>query len=252
MSKKNLFKSHNVGHIMAYVLAHRPFEFGIVPDGEGFVTYKELLQALHEEPGWGYVKEGNIREVLMGEDRSLFEADTGRIRATDRKWAFDESWNPQLPAKLLYLAIRRKAHSVVMEKGLSPLEGHYYILSPGREMAERIGRRRDPEPVLLEIMAEAAQNEGVVFRRFGDLFLAHEMPMRFIAGPPVPRSVIKARQEKEAKKQEQAAAPQFQPGTFILDIERDPHLPRKDKGRKKRSWKEAARKDRRTMRINPW
>jgi len=237
---------------MTYVLGHRPFEFGLVPDAGGFVTYKELLQALHEEPGWGYVKEGNIREVLMGDDGSLFEADTGRIRAMDRRWTFEDSGKPPLPAKILYLAIRRKAHPVVMEKGLRPLEGHSYILSIDKEMAERIGKRRDPQPVLLEIMAEAIQNEGILFRRFGDLFLAHEIPIRFIAGPPVPKSVIKARQEKEAKKQEPAAATQFQPGTFVLDLERDPHLPRRDKGRKKRSWKEAARKDRRTKRIIPW
>jgi hypothetical protein len=38
----------------------------LVPDTEGFIGYKELLQAIHEEPGWGYVKLGDIREVLMG------------------------------------------------------------------------------------------------------------------------------------------------------------------------------------------
>jgi putative RNA 2'-phosphotransferase len=251
MSKKIQFKSHNISHMMAYVLGHRPFEFGLVPDAEGFVFYKELLQALHEESGWGHVKEGSIREVLMGEDRFLFESNEGRIRAIDRRWAFDEVEKIQLPAKILFLAIRRKAHPVVMEKGLMPIDGTGYILSPDREMAERIGRRRDPQPVLLEIMAEAAQKERIVFQRLGELFLTHEIPVRFIAGPPVSKSVVKARQEKEVKKQTQSVAAQFQPGTFVLDLERDPHIPRKDKGRKKRSWKEAARKDRRTMRTVP-
>jgi putative RNA 2'-phosphotransferase len=251
MSKKNQFKSHDIGHMMAYVLGHRPFEFGLVPDAQGFVSYRELLQALHEEPGWGHVKEGGIREVLMGEDRFLFESDEGRIRAISRRWAFDEAEKVQLPAKILFLAIRRKAHPVVMEKGLLPIDATRYVLSPDREMAERIGRRRDPEPVLLEIMAEAALKERIVFQRLGELFLAHEIPVKFIAGPPVSKSVIKARQEKEVKKPAQPAAAQFQPGTFLLDLERDPHVPRKDKGRKKRSWKEAARKDRRTMRTIP-
>jgi putative RNA 2'-phosphotransferase len=252
MSKKNQFKSHNISHMVAYVLGHRPFEFGLVPDADGFVSLKELLQALHEEPGWGYVKEGGIREVLIGDDRLLFESDAGRIRATDRRWAFDEADNARLPAKILFLAIRGRAHPVVMEEGLKPVEGRGYVLSPDREMAERIGRRRDPQPILLEIRAEAAQEEGIVFQRFGELFLTHEIPVRFIAGPPVPKSVIKARQEKEAKKQTQAVAPRFQPGTFVLDLESDPHAPRKDKGKKKRSWKEAARKARRSLRTVPW
>jgi putative RNA 2'-phosphotransferase len=238
--------------MMAYMLGHCPFEFGLVPDSDGFVSVKELLQAFHEEPGWGHVREGSIREVLMGEARSLFESDDGKIRTIDRRWAFDETELVQLPARILYLGIRRHAHPVVMEKGFMGIEGRSYVLSPDREMAERIGRRRDPNPVLLEIRAEAAHSEGLVIRRFGDLFLMEEIPVRFISGPPVPKSVIKARQEKEDKKQSQPVATQFQPGTFILDLERDPHMPKKDKGRKKRSWKEAARKDRRTMRTVPW
>jgi len=238
--------------MMAYVLGHKPFEFGLLPDAAGFVSIKELLQSLHEEPGWGHVREGSIKEVLMGEARSLFESDAGKIRAMDRRWAFEETASVQLPARILYFGIRRNAHPVVMEKGLVPIEGHRYVLSPDREMAERIGRRRDPNPVLLEIRADAAQKEGIIIRPFGDLFFVQEIPVRFIAGPPVSKSVIKARQEKEDKKQAQPVATQFQPGTFVLDLERDPHLPKKDKGRKKRSWKEAARKDRRTMRTVPW
>lgn len=250
MSKINRLKSNNLSQMLVYILGHRPYEFGLVPDVEGFVTYKYLLRTLHEEPGWGYVRQGNINEVLMGEDRSLFEADAVRIRAMDRRWTFDKKDKAQLPCKILFLGIRRTAHPVIMDKGLRMIEGSDYILSPDQKMAERIGRRRDPQPVLLEIMADAAQKEGLLFHNFGELFLTREIPVRFIAGPPVPKSVIKAREEKAAKKQD--VAPQFQAGTFLLDIERDPHQHRKDKGKKKRSWKEDSRKERRTMRTNPW
>jgi putative RNA 2'-phosphotransferase len=238
--------------MLVYILGHRPFEFGIVPDVEGFVPFKDLLQVFREEPGWGFVREGSINEVLICEDRSLFEADGQRIRATDRRWKFDSEEKTLLPAKILFLSIRRKAHPVIMDKGLRKIDGSTYILSPDRNMAERIGKRRDPQPVLLEIMAEAAQKDGLLFHAFGDLVLTSEIPVRFIAGPPVPKSVIKTREEKENKKQDQGDVSQFKAGTFVLDLERDPHQYRKDKGRKKRSWKEDARKDRRTMRTNPW
>jgi len=238
--------------MLVYILGHRPFEFGLAPDMEGFVTYKDLLQALHEEPGWGYVRQSNINEVIMGEDRQLFEAVEGRIRTVERRWGFIDEEKVELPSKLLFLGIRRTAHPVVMEKGLRQIEGSYYILSPDREMAERIGRRRDPQPVILEIMADTAQREGLLIRRFGELFLAHDMPARFIAGPPVPKSVVKAREEKEVKKKEKEVVPQFQAGTFLLDVEKVPAQYRKDKGRKKRSWKEDARKERKRMRIMPW
>jgi len=241
--------------MLIYMLGHRPYEFGILPDAEGFVTYKELLQSLHEEAGWGYVRQGNINEVLMGEDRLFYESDAGKIRVIDRRWTFNDPGKIQLPSKILYTGIRRKAHPVIMDKGLRIIEGSYYILSPDRNMAERIGRRHDPQPVLLEIMADAAQREGLLLHSFGDLFLTREIPVRFLAGPPVPKSVIKAKEEKaaksrEAKKQEMVS--QFQAGAFVLDAAKDPDKHRRDKGRKKRSWKEDARKERKRMRTIPW
>ena len=51
---------------MVYMLGYRPDEFGLVPDPEGYIPYKNLLQAIHEEPGWGYVRQGHFNEILMG------------------------------------------------------------------------------------------------------------------------------------------------------------------------------------------
>jgi len=252
MSKKDLLKSNKLSYMLVYMLGHRPYEFGLFPDEMGFVIFKDLLQALHEEPGWGYVRQGNINEVLMGEDRGLFETAEGRIRTVERQWAFNREDKAELPSKILFLGIRRKAHPVVMDRGLRMIEGSGYILSPDRAMAERIGKRRDQQPVILEIMADAARTEGFSIRRFGDLFLAEEMPVRFIAGPPVPKSVVRAREEKGAKKKEQEIFPQLNAGTFLFEIDKAPSQYKKDKGKKKRTWKEDARKERKRMRIDPW
>jgi len=240
--------------MLLYILGRKPFEFGLLPDIDGFIRCKDLLQALHEEPGWGYVRQGSINEILIGEDRRFFEESSGKLRAKERLWSFDEEENTDLlPSKILFLGIRRKAHPVVMDKGLRMIEGSDYILTPDREMAERIARRRDPQPVILEIKAEAALREGLEIRRFGNLFLIKEIPARFIAGPPVPKKVIKAREEKEVKKSEQAIVPGFQAGTFLLDLEKTPAQYRRDKGgKKKRTWKEEARRERKRMRTGPW
>ena len=75
MRKKNLIKTKNLSRLMTYIMGYRPYEFGIIPDAEGFFPFKELLRAIHEEPGWGYVRQGHINEVLLGEDRELFQAE---------------------------------------------------------------------------------------------------------------------------------------------------------------------------------
>jgi len=232
------------------MLGHRPYEFGLVPDTDGFVPYKELLQAIHEEPGWHYVRQSHINEVLLGKDRSLFQPEEKRIRALDRQWQMDLDHPSDMLPKILFTPIRRKAHPVVMEKGLKPAEGKNLILAPDMEMILRIGKRRDQKPVLLEIVAASAQSKGVLFYAFGGLFLCPGVPAGFIAGPQVSKEVLESlRVAAEAKKE--AAKPKptaFTPGTFVLDPSKDPDLQRRAKGKKRKGWKEEARKVRRGKR----
>ena len=251
LGKRNhQIKVENLSRLLVYILGHRPDEFGLVPDSDGFVTYKELLQAIHEEPDWHYVRQSHINEVLLGKDRLLFQPGNKRIRALERRWRFDLDKPVQTLPKLLFSPVRRKAHPVVMEKGLRSSQGRYLVLSPDRGMAGRIGRRRDQKPVLLEIMASAAQNKGVWFYPFGKLFLSTKIPDEFIAGPPVPKEILDSRRDAEARKEIiMPKQPYFTPGTFSLDPSRDPDAYRRAKGKKRKGWKEDARKMRRGKRC---
>ena len=210
------------------------------------VQDKELLKAVHEEAGWSYVRRSHINEVLLGKDRALFESGDKSIRVPEKRWHLNLEIPSQTLPKILFVSIRRKAHGAVFEKGLKSNEGTYLVLSQDRDMALRIGKRRDQEPVVLEISAEAAEREGVLFYPFGDLFLSPQIPARFIAGPPVSKKVVEARKEEGGKKVKRIEPhPVSAAGTFPLDISRDPDLYRRAKGKKRKGWKEEARKTRR-------
>ena len=247
MSKSKEIRVNALSRFMIYILGHRPDEFGLVPDRDGFLTLKELLWALHEEPGWSHVRQAHINEVLVGREKPLFQTEGNKIRTVERQWRLnlDEPFN--ILPKILYLAIRRKAHPHVMEKGLALWgDDRYLILSPDPDMAQRMGRRRDHKPVLLEIMASSAQGAGMLFFPFGELFLTREILPRFIAGPPVSKEVIKTRAEE--KDEGEKARPYLGGGTFILDIKRDPESLRRAKGKKQKGWKEEAKKIRKRKR----
>jgi putative RNA 2'-phosphotransferase len=247
MPKRNhQFKVEDLCRLLVYILGRRPYEFGLVPDKKGIVSYKELLQAIHEEPGWGYVRRSHINEVLLGKDRTLFDAEEKSIRVLERRWELDlESPAESLP-KILLAPVRRKAHGVAMEKGLRAPEGRQLVLCQDRDMALRIGKRRDHEPVLLEIQAQEAQRGGVLFYPFGDLFLSPQIPAGCISGPPVSKEVMETRKAMETKKEKVKEKPHGIPGgTFPLDISRDPDPYRRAKGKKRKGWKEEARKTRR-------
>jgi putative RNA 2'-phosphotransferase len=247
MTRKIQQKRDSLGRMMVYVLGRRPDEFGLVPDKEGFVSFKHLLMAFHEEPEWRYVRQTHFREVLMGKDQSHFEWDDKRIRVPDRQWPLHYDADSKPLPKILFLAIRRKAHGHALEKGLRSAPGRYLVLAGDTKMALKMGYRQDRSPVLLEVQVAAAQKEGVMFRHFGLLFLAEELPPTCLSGPPLPK-------EKEIKpgggkkKKEQDVPLPLEPGTFFLDADRDPALHRRGKGRKGKGWKEEARRMRRKKR----
>lgn len=231
--------------MLTYILGYRPDEFGLVPSEEGFVGYKDLLKALHEENGWRYVRYSHINEMLMGRDRELFETENDRIRSRERRWVLNDYNDLPLPG-LLYTPVRKRAHLVAMERGLKAEENSYLALSTDRKMALRLGRRRDQHPVLLEISAAAAGRKGVLIFPFGDLFLAPEIPAHFIAGPLPSKDLLEREDKKVHKKQK--TEPDLKPptpGSFVLDPRRDPDPSRKKRGKKRKGWKEEARKMRR-------
>ena len=253
MSKKTQIKLDSIVKLLHYILGYRPDEFGLVPDPDGYVPVKELLKVIHEEENYGYVRESHIREILLGPDRFLFELMDQRIRSLERQWEPDLSTPcPDLPA-ILFAPIRRRAHAHVMEKGLSAGNNKYILLTPEKDFAEKIGRRTDPEPVLLEILANEAGRVGNLFLMFGDLFLTKEIPVRFIAGPPVPKEVIEqhtlAQQQKAQKEKPIRRQLGFEAGTFVLQSPKDPaNKKQRVKGKKVKGWKEEVRGMRRTKR----
>ena len=241
--KKNRIKVHDLSRMMIYILGHSPYEYGLVPDSQGYVSFKELLWALHEEQGWSHVNQGAINELLMSDERHNFEATEKSIRTLSRHWDL----NLYLPAErvpsLLYIPIRRKAHYTVIEKGLGGSDNKPCVLTADKTMAERIGKRKDQNPVVMEVMAGRAKNEGVNFYPFGDLFLTQKILPGYIAGPPVPKDIVKLRESRPVRKKD--AAPEISAGTFTMDVSRDPDVSRRKKGQKKKGWKEEMRKNRR-------
>lgn len=188
-----------LGKFMAYILAHRPDEYGLLPDAEGFVDLKDLRQAINEEEGWGFVRESHLQEVVLTDAKKRFEIRDGRIRATfaDRPILPGE---PVEPPKVLYCGIRRRAYPVVLKRGLLPSPGGFVVLTDSRELAERMGRRRDPKPLILEVQAGRAWREGIQFFRPYPLFyLTGHVPPSFLWGPPLEKVLGEEPPRKEAK-----------------------------------------------------
>lgn len=199
-----------------YVLGVRPEEFGLVLDPQGFVKIKALLQALREEPGWSFLGRGHLAELVHSPEGQRFEFTADAVRAKDPMTSVFPDPVPSPPRRLFH-AVRRRGHAVAMEQGLRPSKGPWVVMAATAEMALRIGKRRDPNPVILEVKAEDASRRGVRFHGTeGILFLAQFVPPEFLAGPP-PAPLDKA----EPKRKPKDVSTQESPGSFFLDLQRD-------------------------------
>ena len=237
-----------LGKLMVYVLGHRPDEFGLVPKEDGFVRLKDLLKAITEEPGWGYVRKSHLHEVLITCPDDAFVVEDDRIKAA-RPHASVSPVPDVLPPKLLYHCVRRKAYPVVCRKGLTPMGQHHVFLATSKELALRMGRRRDSSPVLLTVQAQRASETGVAFSMQGELiYVVDDVPVGYFSGPPLP----KEKKETTKPKKETVLTPQILPGTFTLDMERSHDLQqqklKRKRVRKEIAWKKDARKLRRKHR----
>ncbi len=221
---------------ISYILGHRPDEFGIVPDPNGFVKIKELLKAICEEDGWKYVRRSFINEILIALPKPPIEIKDNYIRAKNRD-KLPKYTLVQNPSKLLYTYARRKAYPYLLIKGISPLGHEYVILSSAREMAERMGNRIDQTPVILTVNTQKAQERGVDFYQVGgSIFLAEFIPPGCFTGPPLPKE--KPEEKKKGHDLEQMVPKT--PGSFFYDLhDKKEHRDRTKQERRKKeiAWK---------------
>jgi putative RNA 2'-phosphotransferase len=224
-----------------YVLGRRPDEFGLLPDEQGYVKIKTLLQSLHEDSDWRHVRQGHLQALMLLQQPVVIEMESDLIRARHR----DRLPTPQPPSempKILYSAVRRRAYPVVVEKGIRPGGTPYILLSPDEETARRLGRRMDNDPVVIKIHVAQCRSAGTIFLRYGErLHLADVIPAQGLSGPALPKEKASP---APSKKPPRAMENTKTPGSFYPDpaLIENPGVPRRRK--REAEWKQDRRRAR--------
>jgi len=232
--------------LLDYALGRNPDEFGLVPDGDGFVKIKELIKALHEEEGWKFVRKAGIDEVMYSIADPPVEIDNDRIRAIKRE-KLDKRGYAAEPPLLLYTCVRRRAYPHALKKGVNPMGRSHVVLSPDADLALRMGRRYDADPVLLTVNVDQAHDRGCMFLKASPrLFLCRQVPEGSFLGPALPTEK-KTKEGKDGSAKEAKKIPQRSetPGSYFPDLtEPQPqkHLTKKQRRRDEVTWKTARRR----------
>jgi putative RNA 2'-phosphotransferase len=191
--------------VLNYLLAYRPDEFGLFPDEEGYISIDSIKQALSEEEEWKSVKKSDILEAIRSDKEGKFEIKDEKVRSIEVFSGFLKiPYEISPPPKTLYCGIKRKAYPFVREKGLIAPKENYIALTPSKDLALRMAKRRDPKPLVLEIHAYEASKRGVRFLQVAPLmFLAKEIPPAYILGPPLEKVVLRKKARAKGPKTEE-------------------------------------------------
>lgn len=200
---------------LAYIFCHRPDEYGLFLDDDGSLPVKELLWALGEIDGMRRFRESSLRDLIIIGGYTEFRLEGKKLyHEPARGAALALPHGPVEPPKVLFYGARRKNYPVLMERGIRPGSRRFEPFARQRERAVFLARRRDPEPIVVEVRAlAAAETGGVRFYLSGEeLYLSEFVGNEFLFGP-APR---KPKPKKEPKEEPPAKAPPT-PGSFILD-----------------------------------
>lgn len=186
---------------------------------------------------------GHLNELLHAGFREQLEILGERIRWKVPRSDLTARPAGELPPRL-YCAVRARAHPVVLGKGLRPFKGPWVVLAKTPDLALRMGRRKDPDAVLIEVKAREAAKRGIrFFTTQGELFLVEELPADLLAGPPISQK----ERERHPPKPPAPKPPQPPgPGSFYMDFQKELAPKKQTSGRieKDPAWKRERRRGR--------
>jgi putative RNA 2'-phosphotransferase len=244
---------------IGYMAYHAPSEYGLFWDPDGTMPWKELYWALQEDASLRFVRQTHIRELnYLGLDLPfILDANRLRLRPDLAQPAYPPA---DRPPERLFFACLRKHYSSLLERGITAAHRPYVALCADRELALRLGKRRDAEPILVEVMAAGASIGGEPIRSAGEgLYLVQSVPLRYLVLPLIRAeryTALTSRKKVELKPSRTDLS--VSPGSFFVDIHRlhgqfsaisGDDQPGKKKGKRKADWKRDAKKERHKRKV---
>jgi len=170
-----------ISKLLSLMLRHRPEQFGIALDGEGFAALGEVLCAVQKTIPEATEKDlAAVIETVEPEKRRFSMID-GEIRAN-----YGHSLETRIvhtvgvPPSLLWHGSSASALPEIRRHGLLPMKRQYLHLTTDKALAARIGARHGT-PHVIEVAANRAHADGITFFRANESFwLANAIAVKYL------------------------------------------------------------------------
>ncbi len=176
----NRERVERLGKFISGVLRHFPEKFGLDMDENGWVDFEKLLRIVSRRYRWA--NRWAVKALIYSDRKGRYELKDDRIRAryghsVDVK--LDDM--PEAEEGTLYYGTSEEESIRLLELGIKPVNQTYVHLSTTLEKSEEVARLRTDEPIILEVDAKQARENGVRFIKVNEhIVLAKEIPPPFI------------------------------------------------------------------------
>jgi putative RNA 2'-phosphotransferase len=150
---------------ISHALRHKPEEYGINLDKDGWIELGILIEALKAKSStFSDLNENDVYSMIEQSVKKRHEVKEQRIRAIYGHSADVEIEYPeQNPPLKLYHGTSKDNSKVILLEGLKPMSRQYVHLTSSVDGAFNVGSRKDREPVILEVDAYKASLAGLKF-----------------------------------------------------------------------------------------
>lgn len=170
----------NLGKTISYALRHNPAKYHLNPDEEGYVPIEDLLDGLKSVEGV-VVTIDDINRIIDNSDKQRYEIVGEFIRATYGHSKVHIVKEKVMPPDVLYHGTTHHACKSIQLEGLKPMDRQFVHLSEDVETAERVGRRRESNPIILIVDSGKAYKDGIAFYKGNDItWLSDSIPVKYI------------------------------------------------------------------------
>ncbi|MCW2239513.1 putative RNA 2'-phosphotransferase [Azospirillum canadense] len=166
---------------MALILRHKPETAGLTLDPKGWAPVQDVLEGLGKAGHHLTLEDLRALVAADAKGRYAFSPDEQRIRANQgHSVDVDLGLMPVLPPQWLYHGTIATFLRAIRSQGLIKGKRHHVHLSPDRDTAGAVGRRRGT-PIILIVNALAMHEAGHAFYRSANgVWLTDTVPPSYI------------------------------------------------------------------------
>ncbi len=167
--------------ILICLEACAPWEYEL--DEEGFVLIEQLLHSLNSSHEYEReITKEDLEYIITHSDKKRHEIVKDKIRALyGHSTPIKIEKTKVTPPDVLYHGTAKRFLPSILKDGLLPMKRQYVHLSVDTDMATLVGKRRDNDPVILQIDAKAAYEDGLPFYIGNEkVWLCDQVPPQYI------------------------------------------------------------------------